>query len=253
MGTVLSLTDLDESLFKEMTAEKLEGAQQLFQQSKSCLWITQGSRYSNPYQNMSVGFGRTVNLEMAHLRLQFLDFHTANEPVAEVINEKLLQFEATELWEQSGQAKKLLWSVEPEIAYEHGNLLSPRLMPNAIHNFRYNSNKRLITKDMDPKVSTVGLHWSRKAYEVHEEETSPLPGFFDGKMECQVSHSTLQAIKVTSTDHAYLILGKNLRTQEQVFALSPDRNSIVRVHETWTVPYHMAIEDALRLMPVVHD
>ena len=253
MGTVLSLTDLDESMFMEMTIVKLEGAQQLFQQSKSCLWITQGSRYSNPYQNMSVGFGRTVNLEMAHLRLQFLDFPTADEPAAEAVIEKLLQFEATESWEQSGQAKNLLWSVEPEIAYEHGNLLIPRLMPNAVRNFRYNSNRRLITKDVDPKVSTVGLHWSGKAYEVHEEETSPLLGFFDGKIECQVSHSTLQAIKVTSTDYAYLVLGKNLRTQEQVFALSPDRSSIIRVHETWTIPYHMAIEDALRLMPVVHD
>jgi hybrid polyketide synthase/nonribosomal peptide synthetase ACE1 len=253
MGTILSLTDLDESIFEHMTTEKLNGARQLFQQSKSCLWITQGSRADNPYQNMSVGFGRTINLEMAHLRIQFLDFASADEPMAELIAETLLQFEATDLWDQNGEGQNLLWSVEPEIAYENGNLLVPRLMPSPTRNLRYNSIRRRITKDIDPKSARLSLCWTGQSYEVCDDAASDERVHSKGNIECQVTYSTLQAIKVTNVDYAYLVLGTNVTTQEQIIALTPHRHSIIQAPEKWTIPCHGTTETGLRIMSLVQN
>ncbi|XTI91351.1 polyketide synthetase, partial [Cenococcum geophilum] len=253
MGTVLCLTDLDKPFLQDLKAEDLKGAQQLFKQSRTCLWVTKGSRDDDPYQNMSVGLGRVVKLEMTHLRLQSLDFDSTSEPTADIIATKLLQFEVTELWEQKGEAKNLLWSVEFEIAFEKGNFVIPRLVTSPARNGRYNSSRRLITRDMDPKSNTLGLRWSGKAYEVFEEAPESLGTAFDGRVELQVSHSTLEAIRVTRTDYAYLVLGTNLRTKEQVFALVSERHSVVKVFDSWTVPYNLAKDDALRLMPAVQN
>lgn len=253
MGSVLCLQDLDTPIFKDLSAETLRGIQNLFAKSKTCLWVTQGRKDDNPYQNMTVGLGRVATLEMTHLRLQSLDFDVVDKYTGLLMVKSLLQFEATEVWEQQGLAKNLLWSVEPEISYEKGNFKIPRLIPNSTRNNRYNSSRRLITKDKDPRVSTVGLRWNGKGYEIHDESPAHSAYALDGRVELQVSHSSLEAIHVTKTDYAYLVLGTNLRTKEQVFAITPERHSIVRVFDSWTVPYGMTNGEAIRLLPVVRD
>nr|A0A7L8UVC9.1 RecName: Full=Polyketide synthase-nonribosomal peptide synthetase ffsA; Short=PKS-NRPS ffsA; AltName: Full=Cytochalasans biosynthesis cluster protein ffsA [Aspergillus flavipes]QOG08944.1 FfsA [Aspergillus flavipes] len=253
MGSVLFLTDLDEPIFENVTEDALTALKQLFKQSRTCLWVTQGARDDNPFQNMSVGLGRVVKLEMTHLRLQSLDFDVETEPSAPTIMQRLLQFEAMAQWEQSGESKDLLWSVEPEIGYDHGKAIIPRLMPNPVRNARYNSSRRLITKYMEPTSANLSLRWSGKSYDIHEGEPSGATSLvMDGRVQLEVSHSTLDAIGVTATDYAYLVLGKNVKSQQQVIALTPKSDSIVRVFDSWTVPYSMAEDDALRLLPVVY-
>jgi len=251
MGSVLCLEDLDEAVFQNLDAETLRGIQHLFTQSKTFVWVTQGRRNDNPYQNMGVGLGRVAVLEMTHLRLQSLDIDVLGGGSAAAIAKSLLRFEATEIWEQEGVAKNLLWSVEPEICYEKSNFQLPRLVPNRVRNNRYNSNRRLITQDKDPRVSTVGLRWDGKKYEIHEEASAYSGTVVDGRVELQVSYSSLEAVRVTKTDYAYLVLGTNLRTKEQVFAITPDRHSIARVFDSWTVPYNMGPEEALKLLLVI--
>ncbi|KAI9693988.1 MAG: putative Hybrid PKS-NRPS biosynthetic cluster [Bathelium mastoideum] len=253
MGTALCLTDLDKALFYDLTAEQLKGVQQLFKQAKNILWVTQGCRRDNPYSNMSVGLGRVLILEMTHLRLQYLNFESASELATDVIMGKLLQLEATELWNQSGGATKLLWSVEPELTFDKGHFLVPRIILNPARNDRYNSSRRHITKDMDPASSNLSLRWSGAAYEVHEETQAVSSSEFDGTVDVEVSYSTLDAIKVTSMDYLYLVLGTNTRSKDQVLALSANRSSIVRVQGQCTLPCNMPVEDALQLMPLVRN
>jgi hybrid polyketide synthase/nonribosomal peptide synthetase ACE1 len=99
----------------------------------------------------------------------------------------------------------------------------------------------------------VGLRWTIEGYEIHNERPAHLGLALDGRVELQVSHSSLEAIRVTKTDYAYLVLGKNLRTKELAIAITPDRHSVVRVFDSWTVPYGMATEEALLLLPAVKD
>lgn len=253
MGTVLCLTDLDKPIFQDMEADTLKGIQVLFEQSRSCLWITQGCYKESPYQNMSVGMARVVRLEMSHLRYQSLDLDGISEFTASLITEKLLQLEATEIWDQKGLARNMLWSTEVEISYEKGHCFVPRLIRNKVRNDRYNSARRLITKDLSPAGCNIGLRWSGKDYELHEEMPASTEHVIDGRVEIQVTDSTLEAIRVTGTDFAYLVLGTNLRTKEQVFALSPERHSLVRVFDSWTVPCSISRDAALRLMPMIQN
>lgn len=253
MGTVLCLTDLDKPIFQDMEADTLKGIQVLFKQSRSCLWITQGGYKESPYQNMSVGMARVVRLEMSHLRYQSLDLDEISEFTASMITEKLLQFEATEIWDQKGLAKNMLGSTEVELSYEKGYTFVPRLIKDKARNDRYNSARRLITKDLNPRGCNIGLRWSGKEYELHEEMPASTKYVIDGRIEVQVTDSTLEAIRVTGTDFAYLVLGLNLRTKEQVFALSPERHSLVRVFDSWTVPCNISRDDALRLMPMIQN
>jgi len=253
MGTVLCLADLDEPIFQNMSTQTLKGVQQLLKQSRSCLWITQGCYTKNAYQNMSVGMTRVARLEMSHIRFQSLDLDAIRESTASVLARKLLQFEASEIWEQTGQAKNLLWSTEVELSYENGRFLVPRLMRNQARNDRYNSARRLITREVDPKTCTVGLRRVEEGYELHEEMPASVSQVVDGRFEIQVTDSTLEAIRVTKTDFAYLVLGIKLRTKEQVFALSPQRHSLVRVFDSWTLPCPIPRQNALRLMPIIRN
>lgn len=253
MGTIVNLSDLDEPMFRNMNTAKINGVKKLLEQSKTCLWITQGAKHVDPFQNMSVGFGRTVNLEMPHLRLQFLGFSFADEVAADIIAEKILLLEAYDSWEQMGN-QNLLWTVEPEITYEKGNYLIPRIVPNAVRNMRYNSARRFITKDMDPQTSSLSLEWSGREFEIRETPEAPITALSAlPKTSIQVYYSTLQAIKITSIDYLYLVLGLDTMTKEFVFALSPHRKSIVSVPSTWTIPYHTSLVEALSFMPVLQN
>lgn len=252
MGTVINLSDLEEPMFKNMTTGKIDGAKKLFEQSKTCLWVTQGAKHVDPFQNMSVGFGRTVNLEMPHLRLQFLGFPMADEVAANIIVEKVLQLEVYDAWEQMGH-QNILWSVEPELVYESGKYLIPRIVPDPIRNNRYNSVRRFITKDMDPRATSLCLQWSGKELEVREILEDHSEMCIGPRDSIQVDYSTLQAVKITSTDYLYLVLGRNARTKELVFALSPHRKSVISTPSSWVMPYHASLEQAVRFMPVLQN
>lgn len=253
MGTILSLTDLDEPTFKSITAGRLQGLQQLFKQSKNVLWITQGCRGSDPYSNMIVGFGRTLVLEMPHIRLQLLDIETSEEPNARVLAEKLLQFEIADLWEQQGLQDELLWTFEPEIFLEKGKHLIPRLRFSKARNNRYNSSRRFITKEMDPKVSTLGVQYVGTSYVVQEFDSLPLPGTITSdRIVVQVSHSILHSFKITSADFLFLVLGTNIKTGEQVITLSDTQKSVIEVPHKWSIPCPASLEQSLQHMTMIH-
>ena len=99
----------------------------------------------------------------------------------------------------------------------------------------------------------MSLHSLGIEIELHEEMPVRTKHVVDGRVEIYVTNSTLEVIRVTGSDFAYLVLSTNLRTKEQVFALSPDRHSLVRVLDLWTVPCNISIDDALRLMQMIQD
>jgi hybrid polyketide synthase/nonribosomal peptide synthetase ACE1 len=93
-GSVVCMQDHDESIFESLTEEKLKGFQKLFEKSKNVLWVTRGYKECEPYAKMVVGFARCLLQEMKHVRLQFLDFKTTEQPNARTIAESVLRFVA---------------------------------------------------------------------------------------------------------------------------------------------------------------
>ena len=254
MGTVLCLTELDKPIFKCMTAELLQGFQQLFRQSKNVLWLTRDRRMDDPYSNMVIGFGRTLVLEMPHLRLQFLDFRRRDELDARKVAEILLQLEATDLWEQQGLQDPFLWTVEPELALEDGNLLVPRILLDKTRNDRYNSAQRQIMKEMDPKATTIQLTHASSAWFLREEQSLlKRPHIPSAYGSIQVKRSILRSLKVTETDYLFLLLGSSTRSGEQVVVLSQTQQSIVQVREEWCIPCPGTMKQGLQFLLEVYS
>ncbi|KAI1749216.1 PKS-NRPS hybrid [Xylaria castorea] len=237
-GTVLCLSDIEEPVFKSMNADKLLGFQSVFKQSTNVLWVTQGVRFGDPFSRMVVGFGRTIVLEMLHLRLQFLDLDTDAPPDATAIAESLLRFQIAGNWENDGaESSPLLHSVEPELYLDKDNrFYIPRFKLNKRPNDRYNSGRRNITKQISLREKTVELvqrETQDASWYLVEGEGTPES---EAAVEIDVLHSISRTVEVSRGTFLFPVLGINRDTAETVLALSPKQASRIRVPQAFIIP-----------------
>lgn len=234
MGTVISLIELDGPVLKQMTPAGLNSFQELFKQSKNVLWLGHGAQGENPYGNMFVGVQRTLAMEMTHLHIHFLNLHSLRDADANIIATKLLHLEAAEIWDQSGQLDGILWSNERELMLENGNFKVPRFHLDSGRNDRYNSSRRLIIKDVARDGSVVTIQPTETGYQIEEKDLRASPSFPDD-VNIDVTHSLLRAVRITSSDSYFLVVGKNTWNGERVVALSHTLDSQVRVPSSLAV------------------
>ncbi|KAJ2974313.1 hypothetical protein NUW58_g8694 [Xylaria curta] len=237
-GTVLCLSDIEEPIFKSMDPDKLRGFQAVFKQSTSVLWVTQGARFGDPFSRMVVGFGRTIVLEMLHLRLQFLDLDTSAPPNPTAIVESLLRFQMAGNWESDGaESLPLLHSVEPELYLDkEGRFYIPRFKLNKRPNDRYNSGRRDITKQISLREKAVELVLSETqdaSWRLVKAKRTPEP---EVAIEIDVLYSVSRTVEVSRGTFLFPILGLNRDTAEVVLALSPKQASRVRVPQAFVIP-----------------
>ena len=235
--TVLSLADLDEPVFKNLTEDRLEALRSIFDRSRNVLWLTKGARTDDPFATMMVGFGRTVVVEMPNVRLQLLDLESSQELEAKIVAETLLRLQATEAWDSDESRKKLLWSTEPELALENGKLMVPRVLPSKDRNDRYNSVRRPIAKEIATATSVASIAATRSSYIVEEtlERVTPEPTQGSHLVTVRVSHSLPLAVRISADDCLFVVKGVIDRTSEHVIALTDVLASQVDVHTRWTV------------------
>lgn len=243
MCSVMSITELDEPIFRDMTQERLDALKTLFDQSRNVLWITRGCKSDDPYLNMTLGFGRTAQVEMPQLRLQFLDLDALSNLDARILAETLLRLQFTESWDEKGIQNKVLWSTEPELSLQQGRLLVPRVVSSKARNDRYNSTRRPINKEMAPGNDIITIEVSGNACHLKEAAGLEIYPNFSG-VECvtiQVSHSLLRSIKVMSAGTFFVMLGTIIETGTRVLALSESQSSRIKVPKAWTAPCENSI------------
>ncbi|KAJ5815771.1 hypothetical protein N7474_007548 [Penicillium riverlandense] len=241
MGTVVSLIELDEPMFKSMSSEKVNSFKELFKQSKNIIWVTYGAQGDNPYANMFTGVQRTLVSEMDHLHIQRLNFHSLIEANGRLIAQKLLLLEIAGTWNQNGERGRLLWYDEPELDFRDGNFLVPRFRLNQTRNDRYNSSRRSIVKEINRDTSLVSIRWSRTGYRIDENNIRNTVSYPD-RTEITVTHSLLRAVKITDDASVFLVFGTNPQTGEHVIGASESLNSLVHVPPTWVVRCGPSVE-----------
>ncbi|RDL35876.1 uncharacterized protein BP5553_06488 [Venustampulla echinocandica] len=253
MSVALSITELDEPMFKCMTKEKLEGIKQLFDQARSVLWLTRGCRSANPYSNITVGFSRSLVEEMPHVRLQLLDIDPEAQPDPHFISESLLRAHMLDVWEDDRSQGSLLWSKEPEMVQEKSKCLIPRLIANKPRNDVYNSGRRVITKEIDPRKSKVYLHHTGSGYELKDIQSINAKGNTnDDKMvHIAVTHSLVSSIRLSLTTVLFLVLGSNLKNNKTVLGLAKTNASIVEVSSQWAFDCDIALGKEVDFLRVV--
>lgn len=158
---ILSLTELDSPVFKDIDPKRWAAFRRLFEGAKTVLWVTSGRLDHEPYTNMTVGFGRSAVHEEEDLRLQFLDVADATKAdVPQAIAENLVRLAMKHLDDEN-----ILHTMEPEIIMDlRGRQLAPRLRPIHDANDRLNSGQRPIVHPINIDHSPVELQWENEYF-----------------------------------------------------------------------------------------
>ena len=240
LATVLCLADLDSPVFKDITETRWEMLKRVCTESGAFLWVTSGSTCDQPYAGAMLGLHRSIPVELMQLRLQLLEIPSLDSSSASIFVDLLLKLQLSLLWMLSPTPKDYLWTAEPELKLENSHLKINRLMPNTDANDRYNSAKRVITKNVDPQVASARLEWidTTSEYSVHESQISIAPSD-DDLAVVAVSHSLLLAIR-TAAGLLFLGIGADTETGSKVIVLTTQNASIVAVPRDCTAPVNLA-------------
>ncbi|TDZ24970.1 Polyketide synthase-nonribosomal peptide synthetase [Colletotrichum orbiculare MAFF 240422] len=249
-GSVLCLADIDGPVLRSIDATRLRGFQDVFKQSKHVLWVTRGVRDGDPYARMVVGFGRTIVLEMLHLRLQFLDLDTRARPSPSAIAEAMLRFDVAGTWDENGDlASSLLHSHEPELFLAaNGKLFVPRFKLSPDMNNRYKSGRGTVRELVDTETSTVELHHQsdEKVWELREvdDALAARPSWYERErvVDVDVTYAVNRAVAATRDCFLFPLLGRDVRTGESVLALAPTLASKVSIPRSFVL-YGVRVPD----------
>ncbi|KAK2040741.1 putative polyketide synthase [Colletotrichum somersetense] len=225
---VVSLTELDKPIFKDVTPEEFLAFKTMFSTSMKLLWITNGRLHEQPFSNMTVGFGRTAVHETLGLEIQNIDVADVRNLDPRMLVEMILRFQAITRLSETERAR-LLWAIEPEIVVEaDGQEMVPRLRPVAARNDRYNSGRRQITRDVYVNKTPAELCRQPDGWSVRELSRWGIPARTESQIELEISHAVMSAIK-TSQGHKFLVLGTESKTQDKYLALLPSLLSVAFV------------------------
>jgi hypothetical protein len=246
-STVISLTEVDKPVFKDMGPEAFMSLKAMFTTGKTLLWVTSGRLEDEPFSNMTVGFGNVAANETPDLCLQQLDIANPAGTKPEVIAEILLRFYRT-----VGKASTFLWTVEPQIVLDkEGQELLPRLRPIPELNDRYNSARRPVLREVKLEKLAGSVTLQREPgsdyFTIREVPRHNAQAFqfqkAEPRIEFHTMYSTLSAVQ-TPLGYKFLALGVEPETRAKYLALVPSLISVARLPVKSVVPCpHLDILD----------
>nr|ARP51711.1 PKS-NRPS hybrid protein [Phyllosticta cirsii] len=245
MSSFINLVDLDQPIFKDITADRMEGLKRVFQLARNILWITHGAiSAENAYHMASVAFRRVMSNEAQHIFMQNLDFAElpSDGSVSRTIAEHFLRQTALDEWDrETPSIEKIrthpyLWSNEPEAFVDkRGRILIPRLMHDPIRNARLNSSRRIITsyKAAD-ELNGVAVVLRKDASPSLVEQDLPLVKAKASKIEA--TFSSLMALSIAGDGFLFLGLGRDTENKEDVVFLSATNSKTTEPIVTISLP-----------------
>ncbi|KAJ5722336.1 lovastatin nonaketide synthase, partial [Penicillium malachiteum] len=237
-STVLSLTELDEPLLAMITPQKIDALKTIWRQAKNILWVVNRSRGENAYSQMVNGIARCVRHEYPTMTLQILDFDCITKGTASMIADSVSNLQMLSNFATETHDEDLMWSLEPEIYFENGAKLIPRLLPCDASNKRYNTTRRVVTEDVDPQHTNLTFSSEEGLPGVHQHSplriNRELP-FSCETREIRVTHFLLSSLSIVSGAYLRLCIGVDTATQEGLFFASPMSESLAQVPEGWCI------------------
>lgn len=249
--TILSLLEVDEPIFEDITPVSFEAIKSIFGSGKRLFWVTSGRMSTNPYSNMTVGFGRVAANESPDLRLQQLDIEDPLNTSAETVAEIFLRFYASEFTDDG-----LLWPLEPETRIDSkGDQAVSRLRPVSELNDRYNSIERTIIHERNICDSPVVLQDSPNGFKIEnlskwDTLLSDVPSDAVNQLDLHISHATVHAIR-TPLGHRFLALGSRSDDSSLFLALMPSLVSRLQIPASLAVSIQVTKDSAHILLAMV--
>jgi hybrid polyketide synthase/nonribosomal peptide synthetase ACE1 len=253
VSIALMLTNLDNSIFKDITARTMSELKTFFETLGTVLWITKGCHAEEPVMGMTIGFGRSLVLELPDLRLQFLDVDFSENLDPRILVATLLRLHMTGVWEKEGKFDDVLWMNEQELRYQKGKVLTPRLYFNRKMNDRFNAFKIIILENKNVRISVISLRRSASDYSLGEDLSIPsvcekMKACVPDSIIVEASHALLQPVAVSGSNPIYSVLDTDARTGQTVLCFSSSNESRVAVRPDQSIPITVAKEDESRLL-----
>ncbi|KAF1965402.1 ketoacyl-synt-domain-containing protein, partial [Bimuria novae-zelandiae CBS 107.79] len=199
---VLSIVDLVDSIFLNMTATKWNALQRLLTEATNVLWATTGVKspktLDQVHANTIVGLARSVRHELRHLRLNILDIHDPAAIDARDLADVMVHWYT--LGQSNAESGKEKTPEHCELSYEAGAIYVPVIHRVESMNDRYNSQHRKIARVVDPGkeplevVRTDAQRYALRAV-LHAVRDLSLPGEVDC-MSVRITHCTQYAFKI---------------------------------------------------------
>jgi hypothetical protein len=240
---VLSLTDLDRPILEDIRAPTFKGLQKLLSTAKTVLWITQGAKADNPYQNATIGIGRSFQSENPQKLLQFLDLDSLDGVDSTIAETFLRLIGGVNLRNGNPTDAAHLWNIEPEISLKEGKYLVPRLFPDTKRNNRLNAVKRKVETQASAGTQPVALARSMQTPGKLTYTAEAVPCRRDSaedtteSVTIQVKLCSIDPV-IPSIDNDALFCCVGLTPEgARVLALSPSNASIVKVPRELTIRF----------------
>ncbi|KAK3689258.1 putative polyketide synthase [Podospora appendiculata] len=238
-STVVSLTELDSPVFKDITSERFEALKRMMDPGKAVFWVTSGRLCDEPFSNMTVAFSRVAIHETPEFHIQQLDISNPDRIDPSIIAKAVLRFHAT-ISRKTSEAEEF-WTFEPEIVLDDaGRQLVPRLIHIPELNDRYNAGRRPVVRDVDLTSSSLvaSLEPSPSAGHLlmevprYETELSVYGSSSSDTLELRTTHAIISALK-TTFGHRFLVLGE--LAEVKYLALVPKLTSAIRIHSSYAI------------------
>ncbi|KAI1467236.1 uncharacterized protein F4812DRAFT_465308 [Daldinia caldariorum] len=229
---VLSLRDLDTSVFKRLDSAKWEALKKAILLPRALIWVTRGRLADKPYANMMLGLIRGAARDNPTLDYLLLDTEDARKMDHRVIAETVLRHIATSQWRQHDNMKL---TVENELVLDKtGRFLIPRLVMNEEMNDRYNSNHRDIRRQVKLDHHRICIYASDSKWDVKLKP--PAHHQDHGSIQLRTTHSLLSPIRVAEFGCMFMVFGENTASGNKMIALSTENTSLVYPKEEFSIP-----------------
>ncbi|KAJ5951088.1 uncharacterized protein N7479_009501 [Penicillium vulpinum] len=244
----LSISDLDEPLFQNLSDGKINYLKAVFDKFILGLWVTQGCQ-TDPYANMTIGVGRSVVNELSHLRLQFLNIEPGQPFNVALLANTFLRLRMMDEWDHDHNTA-MLYSIEPEISHQNGFAIIPRLRNLQAANDRYNSSRHPITVDRLSDEATITLVQSHEGCTLMEDL-----GFLSGHTDSEelitirVEKSTMISIGPLNA-RQFVVIGNILSgdRSNRAIAFANKQSSTVQTYPPICRSCHIAPGSEARLL-----
>ena len=220
-AVVLNMADLDEPIFRDLSRENFQGLKNVYAAADQIVWITCECWDNNPYHSQSMGFGRSMQVELPHVRSQFIDLDKIGRGTAIEVAECLMRFAVFSTADVPALPTDRLWTTETELVVRGETQMVPRVKPNSEQNDRYNSARRKIEHDTALVDTAVDLHIVEDALEptiVLSEATVSS----NSEVRLRAKLSSVQAF-----GPHHLLLGSDAKSGETVLSLCDSNASSV--------------------------
>lgn len=229
-AVLLCLCDLECPIFRDMTARKFKGLQDIMETANSVLWVTSGAEGRDPDVNITVGLSSTLRAERMDLRLQFLDVDDNDRAYLEpkMLANMLLRLAFLD----PSQNRQLLWTQEPELALRGGALYIPRVRSLDTVNRRSAARHRQVMQKTRVGSENIAVVLSEQQNGSFELQAVPVleKGRIDA-VRVRVTASSLHTVTCDGHGALYVHIGRDMTSGHKVLLLSKINESLVTTSE----------------------